>query len=137
MLIFEGPTPCFEDQVSFGPNLLWLDAQLMVSLVFILAIHLALTSSFVGHVSSVRFSHTLWFLRCQISINDSAIKILKRQLSPGFGFPFCILKLARVILPMLFILGHDPGFLLSHSSFASFHIMLCPVALQESIMYMF
>ena len=99
-------------------------------------IHFTLTSSFVGQEFSEVFLQILWFLRCQISTANSAISILYRWLSPGFGFPAFILKLARahlVRLPMLFILGQVLGFFFSHTSLTSHHICFCPATLQESI----
>ena len=74
--------------VAEDPYFLFVDAQSKVSFAFILEIHLFLTSSFVGQASLGRSAHTLWFLRCQISIMDSAIRILYNQLSPGLGIPF-------------------------------------------------
>ena len=78
--------------VAKDPYLLLVDVQSRVSLAFILVIQLALTSSLVGQVSSVKWMQTLWFLRCHISIVDSAIRILYRQLSLGLGFPLGVLK---------------------------------------------
>jgi len=112
---------------------LFVDAQSKVSFAFILEIHLFLTSSFVGQASLGRSVHTLWFLRCQISIADLAIRILYNQLSPGLGFPFRVLNFVRVhlvMLPTLLIIGQVPGFLCSHISFANCHIFFCPITSQ-------
>ena len=108
----------------------------MVSLMLILVIHFILTSSFEGQESSEVILQILWFLRCQISVADSAISILYRQLYPGFGFPSFVLKLVKahlVMLPILFILCQVSGFLFSCTSLTSHHICSCPVTLQDSI----
>ena len=108
---------------------LFVDTQSKVSFAFILVIHLFLTSSLLGQASLGRSAQILWLLRCQISITDLAIRILYKQLSPGLGFPFGVLKFARahlVMLPTLFIIGQVPGFLCSHISFANCQTCFCP-----------
>ena len=103
---FRVPLQVFRTRFFLGakdPYFLFIDVQSKVSLAFILVVHLALTSSFVGQASLGRLEQTLWFLRCQISIADLAIRILYKWLSPGLGF---VLKFGRVHLVMLPLLVH-------------------------------
>ena len=102
---------------------------------FILNTHFAFISSLVSQLFLMGFSQTLWFFIIQISIVDSAIRILYSHLSPILGFLFHVLKFAKVhlvMLPMFFIDGHVFGLLSSQSSLASLHIRSSLVALHSS-----